>query len=114
MFLSTSIAGAKWAIQIIAGLIFLKEKSFLFLRKIGFVCFVGSCCLIPFIALGTSGIADAAEFFVGSLLFAVAVMVVLYYRAVKQTGLSIAWWVGWLCCLAVAVLLQLTVVFHYL
>ncbi|MEI7803657.1 MAG: hypothetical protein WCI97_13465 [Bacteroidota bacterium] len=114
MFLSTSIAGAKWAIQIAAALIFLKEKSFLFLRKIGFVCFVGSCCLIPFTVLVNTGIGDATVFFVCSLLLTVTVMIVLYYRAVNQIGISLFWWLGWLGCLAVAIALQLTVVFHYL
>ncbi|MEI7802270.1 MAG: hypothetical protein WCI97_06480 [Bacteroidota bacterium] len=114
MLLSTTIAGAKWAIQIAAALIFLKEKSFLFLRKIGFVCFIGSCCLIPFIAFVNFGIVNATMFFVWSLLLAVTVMIVLYYRAVKQMWISLFWWLGWLGCLAVAIMLQLTVVFHSL
>ena len=94
MLLSTSIAGGKWAIQIIAGLVLLKEKSFLFLRKIGFVCFIGSCCLIPFIAFVNFGIFNATMFFVWSLLLAVTIMIVLYYRAVKQMGISLFWWLG--------------------
>jgi hypothetical protein len=41
-------------------------------------------------------------------------MIALYYQAVKKTGLSLKWWAGWLVCLAVAITLQLTVVFGYL
>lgn len=114
MLLSTSIAGAKWLIQILAALVFLKEKSFLFLKKIGFVCFIGSCLLIPYIVFATEGISNAPEFFFGSLIVSILVMIVYYYRVVKQINLSLKWWLGWLLCLAIAISLQLTVVFHYI
>lgn len=114
MLLSTSIAGAKWLIQIVAGLVFLKEKSFLFLRKIGFVCFVGSCLLIPYIVIAAAGISNAPEFFFGSLVVSVLAMIFYYYRAVKQIHFSLKWWLGWLLCLAIAISLQLTVVFNFI
>ena len=114
MLLSTTIAGGKWAIQILAGLVLLKDKAFLFLRKIGFVCLIGSCILIPYIGLALFHIYDGKEFFFGSLIVSVITMIIFYYRAVKQMGVSIKWWLGWLLCLAVAISLQLTVVFRFL
>lgn len=114
MLLSTSIAGAKWLIQILAALVFLKEKSLLFIRKIGFVCFIGSCILIPYIFFAATGISNAPWFFFVSLVVSVVVMIFYYYRAVRQIHLSLKWWFGWLLCLAAAISLQLTVVFHYI
>ena len=111
MLLSTGIAGGKWAIQIFLGLIFLKEKSFEFLKRIGFVCFIGSCILIPYIIFSWLGFFNGSEFFFGSLIVSVIVMIFYYYRAVKQTGLPLKWWFFWLFCLAIAISLQLTVVF---
>ena len=113
MLLSTFIAGGKWAIQIILALSFLKEKSLLFLRKIGFVCFVGSLFLIPFIISAFLGFSNNGKFFFGSLIFAVLVMIFFYYWAVKELELPTYWWIFWLICLAIAITLQLTVVFHY-
>ena len=81
---STGIAGGKWAIQIIIGLYFLKEKAFLFLRNIGFVCFIGSCILIPYIISAATKISDSADFFFGSLIVAVLIMIALYYKAVPS------------------------------
>ena len=70
MLLSTFIAGAKWAIQIGAALLFLKEKSFLFLRRIGFVLH-GFMNLIPYIVAAHFNIADGSNWFIGSLVAAV-------------------------------------------
>jgi hypothetical protein len=43
--LSCGIAGAKWGIQIIAALLLLKQKKWVFIKNIGFTCLAG--CLIP-------------------------------------------------------------------
>ena len=43
--LSTSIAGAKWALQIGAAYFLLAEKKWLFIKYIGFTCFIGSLIL---------------------------------------------------------------------
>ena len=48
MLLSGSIAGAKWMIQILAALILLKELKWLFIRRIGFICFIGSAILFVY------------------------------------------------------------------
>lgn len=114
MLLSTAIAGGKWGIQILLALLFLKEKSFVFLRKIGFVCFVGSCILIPYIISAYFGFSNAGEFFFASLIVCVLTMIYVYYRAVSQLKISMKWWLIWLLCLAIAISLQLTVVFHYI
>lgn len=112
MLLSTAVAGGKWGIQIILALLFLKEKSWHFVKNIGFVCFVGSCILMPYVIFSKLGIADGAQFFVGSLVASVAVMICLYFLSIKKSDVSYQWWFFWLGCLAIAISLQLTVVFH--
>ena len=112
MMLSGSIAGAKWLVQVMAALIFLKEKKAAFLRRIGFVCFTGSVLLFVyylfnFLSLPVSGFTQ----FVGSIALSVAVMIAMYYKAVLATGLSLKWFLLWLACLAVAITLQATIVF---
>lgn len=111
MLLSCSVAGAKWGIQILAALVFLDEKRWPFLAQIGATCLVGSAILLPFCFapvrawLGSSG-------FLASLIVAVLTMLVLYFFSVRRIGLKLRWFFGWVLCLAVAVTLQLTVVFH--
>ena len=113
MFLSTFVAGGKWAIQIILGVLFLKEKALPFLRKIGFVCLIGSLILVPFIISAAVKWSDSSTFFFGSLVIAVLAMIYSYFRAVKSVEVEITWWYFWLICLSIAITLQLTVVFHY-
>jgi len=112
--LSCGIAGAKWSIQIIAALFFLKETKWHFLKNIGLTCFIGSLILLPYAVLSTGFGINGNDFFVGSLLLAVAVMIFLYALGVKNAGIRIYWWLGWLACLAIAITLQLTLVFHLL
>ena len=113
MLLSTFVAGGKWAIQIILGVLFLKEKALPFLRKIGFVCLIGSLILVPFIISAAVKWSDSGTFFFGSLVIAVLAMIYSYFRAVKSVEVEIKWWYFWLICLSIAITLQLTVVFHY-
>ena len=113
MLLSSSIAGGKWGIQIILALLFLKERSLLFSRKIGSVCFSGSLVLIPFIVSAYFKWNDNGTFFFVSLLVAVLLMIMLYHQSIKALKLPLKWWIFWLICLAIAITLQLTVVFHY-
>ena len=112
MLLSTCIAGGKWGIQILAAALLLSNKKWEFLKNIGFVCFLGSCMLIPYIIFGSLHWSNSSEFFIGSLLVAVMVMIVLYYKAVINSKIAIKWWYLWLGCLVIAISLQLTVVFH--
>ena len=112
MLLSTAIAGGKWGIQVLAGYLLLRERKWLFLENIGWVCFVGSCILMPYVFLSITGFANDARFFVGSLAASVVAMIYAYYRAVRGIGLSLSWWAAWLVCLALAISLQLTIVFH--
>ena len=109
MILSCVIAGAKWGIQIVAAFFFLKEKKWIFIKRIGFTCFVGSCLLLPYCFLEQIRALDKS--FLISLIVAVLVMIAMYYKAVKQTNISIWWFLGWMCCLATAISLQLFVVF---
>jgi hypothetical protein len=112
--LSCGIAGAKWGIQILAALLLLKEKKWHFIKNIGFTCLAGSLVLVPYAVLSNTQDINSTGFFTGSLLLAVAVMILLYAMSVKNAAVKIYWWLGWLFCLAIAVTLQLTVVFHVL
>lgn len=109
--LSTGIAGAKWGLQIGAAYFFLQNKKWVFIKNIGATCLVGSVILLPYAVLASFSNYNSATFFVVSLLTAVAVMIVLYFLNVKKTGLAIKWFWGWILCLAIAITLQLTVVF---
>lgn len=109
--LSTGIAGAKWSLQIGAAYFFLQNKRWTFIKNIGTTCLVGSVILLPYAVLASFSNYNSATFFIGSLLLAVAVMIVLYFINIKQTGVSIQWFWGWIICLAIAISLQLTVVF---
>ncbi len=111
MYLSMAVAGSKWGVQIVFALLFLKKKTWVFLCSIGFVCFIGSVTLLPYIALSKTALANGSAFFIGSISTAVLVMVVEYYRAMRLSSVSIRWWLFWLGCLIIAVTLQLTVVF---
>ncbi len=114
MLLSTAIAGGKWALQIVLALLFLYDKTWVFLKNIGTVCLIGSCILLPYALFAQSGITNSPTFFLGSLIASVLVMIVAYYQAVQSSGVNMKWLYFWLLCLAVAITLQLTVVFHVL
>lgn len=108
MGLSGSIAGAKWAIQLIAALILLKEQRWIFIKRIGFVALIGSAALMIYYLLPVSW---GFSTLVISVAFSVVIMSGLYYKAVRQSSLSLLWFWGWIACLVVAILLQLTIVF---
>lgn len=109
--LSTGIAGAKWGLQIVAAFFFLADKKWDFLKNMGATCLVGSVILLPYAVAATVSNINGTTFFVGSLLVAVVVMIALYFLNVQKLGLQKKWFWGWLCCLATAITLQLTVVF---
>ena len=111
MQLSCAIAGGKWAIQIIAAVLFLDDKRWIFIRNIAFTCFIGSWILVPFCIAPIRVILPGNGFLI-SLIASVAVMLVLYYNSVRGSGVSIKWYFLWLACLVTAISLQLTVVFH--
>lgn len=112
MFLSCGIAGAKWAVQLLAAFRLLPaERKWLYMRRLGTVCLIGSLLLLPYcflpvrMLLGTEG-------FYGSLALSVLIMIPLYYRAVRKTGLPLKWFGGWMACLALAITLQLLFAFY--
>ena len=109
MILSGTIAGAKWDIQILAPLLFLQKQKWDFIKQIGFTCFVGSCILLPYCLFPF--IAAVRNSFLLSLIAAVLVMIAMYYAALKHLQLAIKWFWGWMCCLTLAISLQLFVVF---
>lgn len=112
MLWSCGIAGGKWMLQLIAAFIVLKDKKWDFISRIGLVCLVGSLILVPFCLAASFHVADQTGFFIGSLIVAVLVMIYLYHQAVQKTNINLVWWFAWLICLAIAVSLQLTVVFN--
>lgn len=108
MILSGTFAGAKWAIQILAALILLRQQRWIFIKNIGFVCLAGSAALLIYYFLPISwGFSTLAI----SVAFSVLIMIFLYYRAVKQSFLPVGWFWSWIICLLIAITLQLTVVF---
>ena len=109
--LSTGIAGAKWSLQLAAAYFFLADKKWEFIKNIGFTCLIGSVILLPYPIAAVFFKIDNAQFFIGSLLVAVLVMIVLYFLSVKKSAIPIKWFWSWIFCLAIAITLQLTVVF---
>lgn len=110
MLLSTSIAGGKWGIQILLAFLLIKNP-WAFIKEIGFVCFIGSCFLVPYIALSALKLSNGEGLFIASLVIAVLVMIYFYYKGMNKLNLSIHWFIVWLFCLSIAITLQLTVVF---
>ena len=109
--LSTGIAGAKWGLQLCAAYLFLADKKWEFIKNISFTCLVGSVILLPYPIATVFFKIDNAQFFIGSLIVAVLVMVVLYFLSVKKSAIPLKWFWAWIFCLAIAITLQLTIVF---
>jgi hypothetical protein len=112
MLLSCGIAGGKWGIQIVASLLFLKEEKWEFISLIALTCLLGSCLLLPYCLSDKIRITDYG--FLISLIVAVLAMTVLYYKAVRHVRISQNWFYSWICCLVIAVSLQVFVVFKIL
>jgi hypothetical protein len=112
--LSCGIAGGKWAIQILAALIVLKERRWVFIKDIGMTAFAGSIILLPYAILGSVFGINGKDFFLGSLTISIALMVFMYAISVRHSRLHIAWWLGWLICLSIAIILQLRLIFDVL
>lgn len=107
MALSGTIAGAKWAIQILIGFFTLHEKRWVYISQLAATCLTGSVILLPFaINPGSRG------FFFGSLAAAVLIMAIDLFRRFRLFRFPVKWYLLWLGLLAIAVTLQLTIVFH--
>jgi hypothetical protein len=98
--------------QIIAAIIILKEKKLMFLKKISLTCLAGSVILLPYV-LSNANI-KSEKLFLASVITSVLFIIIGYYRSVKNVGVNINWYYGWLVCLGIAILLQLTIVFQFL
>lgn len=109
MMLSCAIAGGKWALQISAAFFLLGEKRWVFIWRLGEVCAGGSLVLVPYCFAAVQPWMGSTGFFL-LLLAAVALMIMLYCRAVRRTGLNAHWLWGWIFCLAIAITLQITIV----
>lgn len=111
MVLSGVIAGGKWVLQLLAIFLFIGRKKYEFMRRIGFACMVGSIMLLTVFIFNHLSIPNYLKFIL-PLAASVMVMIFLYYKAVKQSGLGLSSFFGWLASLTLAIFLQLTVVFH--
>ena len=109
MIASCTIAGAKWAIQIVVAFILLKEKKWQFIKSIGLTCLIGSCILLPYCIF--ESIRKIEKSFLSSLILAVGIMIPTYYYAVKKTKISIVWFWSWMICLTIAISLQVFYIF---
>lgn len=109
--LSTGIAGAKWGLQIVAAYFFLTEKKWDFLKNLGATCLAGSVILIPYSFAASFTTLNDPLFFIASLIIAVLLMIILYFLNVQKLALPKKWFWGWIFCLAIAITLQLTIVF---
>lgn len=107
MALSGSIAGGKWALQILLGYLLLGEKRWLYIVQLATTCLIGSLVLIPFSSFG-----GGPSFFFGSLVASVLIMAIDIRMRLWQIKLATRWYLLWLGLLAVAVTLQLTVAFR--
>lgn len=109
--LSTGIAGAKWGLQIVAAYFFLTEKKWDFLKNMSATCLAGSVILIPYAFAASFTTLNDPLFFIASLIIAVLLMIILYFLNVQKLALPKKWFWAWIFCLAIAITLQLTVVF---
>ena len=106
MLLSGGVAGGKWAIQLLLATLLLGDKRWLYFKEMGFISAIGSTMLMLFLL----GSRDTGSF-ISSLVFSVmvmATMVILRLRAIK---VPTRWIVLWFGLLAIAVSLQIFVVF---
>lgn len=111
-YLSCAIAGAKWAVQLAAAFLLLPAaQKWTYVRRLGIVCLIGSLLLLPYCFWPVRMLLASGGFY-GSLIVSVLVMIPLYYRAVRKTGLPMTWFRGWLACLALAIMLQLLFAFY--
>jgi hypothetical protein len=107
-----SIASAKWIMHVFLAIALLRKRRDTFIHGMGMVCLTGSLILTPYVITSWLDISDDPLFFFASLILAVLVMVFRYYAEVIRLNLSLGWWYAWLFTLAVAVGLQLSLVFH--
>lgn len=107
MGLSGTIAGGKWAVQLLLATTLLQEKKWRYFREMGLICAAGSGVLIPYIIFRGEW-----PFFLGSLISCVVVMALLVIWRLRTLMISSWWTVAWFALLAYAVTLQLTVVFR--
>jgi len=109
--LSCCIAGAKWNVQMIAALVLMDERRWVFLRNIGVICLIGAIILIPYSISSLAGMENGTMFFLLSLVVSVSVMMVAYYYNVKKMKIGLGWFIGWVLCLVIAVAFQSFLVF---
>lgn len=106
---SNFVSVFKWAVMVIAAILLLKRNKWVFIRRLGFACFAGTCMLLTIFITRRIHI-DSWQQFTYPVFLALFVMTVLCYTAVRRTDVSIKWFIGWLICLAIGIVLQTRVV----
>ncbi|AYL93952.1 hypothetical protein [Mucilaginibacter celer] len=107
--LANFVSVFKWAAMVIAAIWLLKRNKWVFIRRVGFACFTGTCMLLTVFITRHLPIGSWQQF-TYPVFLALFVMTVLCFRAVYVTGLSVKWFIGWLICLAIGMVLQTRVV----
>jgi hypothetical protein len=100
----------KWAVIVIAAIVLLKRNKWVFIRRVGFACFTGTCMLLTVFITRHLHI-DSWKQFTYPVFLALLVMTVLCYAAVHRTGVSFKWFIAWFVCLIIGIVLQTQVVF---
>ncbi|MEO3403852.1 hypothetical protein AAFN85_08100 [Mucilaginibacter sp. CAU 1740] len=106
---SNFVSVFKWAAIVVAAILLLEGNKWEFIRRIGFACFMGTCMLLSIFITRRLHI-DSWQQFTYPVFLALFVMTVLCYAAVYRTGLSIKWFLGWIICLIIGIVLQTQVV----
>lgn len=106
---SNFVSVFKWAVMVTAAILLLGGNKWIFIRRVGFACFAGTCMLLTIFITRRFHI-DSWQQFTYPVFLALFVMTLLCLAAVLRTGLSIKWFVGWLICLGMGIVLQTRVV----
>jgi hypothetical protein len=113
MVISGLIAGAKWMLQLAAAGIWLGKEKWIFIKQLGLICLIGSCLLYTYNLMSYLPIPFSSfTQFIVAIAIAVITMTFLYYWAVKRVRLPLKWFIGWIICLVIAIVLQITIVFY--
>lgn len=110
ILLANAVAVFKWIVTVTAAIILLKNNKWFFIRRIAFAGFTGTLMFFSVFITRQLPI-DSWRQFTYPVLLSFLVMTILYYKAVRDAGLSVKWFVGWLICLAIGLVLQMRVVF---
>jgi hypothetical protein len=105
------VAAIKWVVMAIAALVLLKENKWAFIRRMAFACLAGSCAMFSTYVFRLLPVSSWQQFTYATA-FALVVMTIFFFKAVKDTRLSLKWFAVWMAILIISVILQVKVVFN--